>query len=199
MYRAVSLFALRNELIQGKKVDIERLRERLPEIEIAFVKDKNNVITLLNGENVENEIRGVAVSAIVSEISKIKHVRQRLVQLQHKMEQEKGLVMDGRDIGTVVFPQAEIKLFMKADAKIRARRRYDELKAKGIEVRQEDITANIRERDYQDMHRTESPLVQAEDSYVLDNSIMTFDEQMEWFLDILKKKQLLELRHGDNN
>jgi CMP/dCMP kinase len=191
MYRAVALYAMRNKLMAGNDVDIDKLNSCLSEINIDFAKDQNGFYTLLNGENIEKEIRGVAVSTSVSAISKIRQVRQRLVQIQQKMGQNKGIVMDGRDIGTVVFPQAEIKVFMIADAKVRAKRRFDELVAKGIAASLEEIKANIEARDYQDIHRELSPLIQAEDSFVLDNSYMTFDEQMLWFENILKTKGLV--------
>ena len=191
MYRAVALYAMRNKLMAGNDVDIDKLNSCLSEINIDFAKDQNGFYTLLNGENIEKEIRGVAVSTRVSAISKIRQVRQRLVQIQQKMGQNKGIVMDGRDIGTVVFPQAEIKVFMIADANVRAQRRFDELVAKGIAASLEEIKANIEARDYQDMHREMSPLIQAEDSFVLDNSYMTFDEQMLWFENILNAKGLV--------
>jgi CMP/dCMP kinase len=191
MYRAVALYAMRNKLMAGNDVDIDKLNSCLSEINIDFAKDQNGFYTLLNGENIEKEIRGVAVSTSVSAISKIRQVRQRLVQIQQKMGQNKGIVMDGRDIGTVVFPQAEIKVFMIADAKVRAQRRFDELVTKGIAASLEEIKANIEARDYQDIHRELSPLIQAEDSFVLDNSYMTFDEQMLWFENILKAKGLV--------
>jgi cytidylate kinase len=191
MYRAVALYAMRNKLMAGNDVDIDKLNSCLSEINIDFAKDQNGFYTLLNGENIEKEIRGVAVSTSVSAISKIRQVRQRLVQIQQKMGQNKGIVMDGRDIGTVVFPQAEIKVFMIADAKVRAQRRFDELVTKGIAASLEEIKANIEARDYQDIHRELSPLIQAEDSFVLDNSYMTFDEQMLWFENILQAKGLV--------
>jgi CMP/dCMP kinase len=192
MYRAVALYAMRNKLILGNEVNIHQLIERLPSIEIDFTKDQKDFYTLLNGENIENEIRGVAVSANVSAVSKVKQVRQRLVQIQQKMGQNKGIVMDGRDIGTVVFPEAEIKIFMVANKKVRVQRRFDELFAKGITASIEEITANIEKRDFQDMHREISPLKQAEDAIVLDNSYMTFDEQLLWFENILNEKRLVE-------
>lgn len=191
MYRAVALYAMRNKLMAGNEVDIDSLNTCLSEINIDFAKDQDGFHTLLNGENIEKEIRGVAVSTSVSAISKIRQVRQRLVQIQQKMGQDKGIVMDGRDIGTVVFPQAEIKVFMIADPKVRAQRRFDELVTKGIKASLEEIKANIEARDYQDMHRELSPLIQAEDAFVLDNSYMTFDEQMLWFENILKEKRLV--------
>jgi CMP/dCMP kinase len=191
MYRAVALYAMRHKLIHGNDVDAEGLTSNLTEIEIGFTKDRTGFYTILNGENVEREIRGPSVSSSVSTVSKIKQVRERLVQIQQKMGENKGIVMDGRDIGTVVFPKAEIKIFMVADTKVRALRRYEELISKGIDSKIEDITLNIEERDFQDMHRDISPLIRAEDALVLDNSYMTFDQQMIWFENLLKGKDLL--------
>jgi cytidylate kinase len=192
MYRAVALFALRNKMAEGNMVNTERLVGSLSEIDIEFTKGQNGFYTVLNGENVEKEIRGAAVSSSVSAVSKIMEVRQRLVQIQQKMGQDKGIVMDGRDIGTVVFPQAEIKIFMLADTRVRAQRRYEELISKGINANLEEITSNIEERDFQDMHREISPLMQADDAHVLDNSHLTFDQQMIWFESILNEKNLVE-------
>lgn len=188
MYRAVALYAIRNKLIQGNQVDAEGLSSSLSKIELGFSKDQSGFYTILNGENVEKEIRGPAVSSSVSAVSKIRQVRQRLVQIQQKMGQNKGIVMDGRDIGTVVFPQAEIKIFMIADTKVRAQRRYEELISKGIDANIDEITHNIEERDFQDMHREISPLRQADDALILDNSYMTFDQQLLWFEKIIKEK-----------
>jgi CMP/dCMP kinase len=191
MYRAVALYAMRHKMIRCNEVDIEKLTGSLSDIEIRFTKDHYGFSTWLNGENVEKEIRGPAVSSTVSAVSKIREVRLRLVQIQQKMGENKGIVMDGRDIGTVVFPMAEIKIFMIADTKVRAQRRYKELMSKGINARLEEITANIEERDYQDIHREISPLLQADDAFVLDNSHLTFDQQMLWFENILKEKDLV--------
>jgi cytidylate kinase len=137
--------------------------------------------TWLNGKNVEEEIRGIEVSAVVSKISQISEVRSKMVGLQRKIGQNGGVVMDGRDIGTVVFPQAHLKIFMTAEADVRARRRFMELLEKGMEVGLDEITANIRMRDYEDENRKESPLRKAADAVLLDNSHMTIDQQMEWF------------------
>jgi CMP/dCMP kinase len=192
MYRAVALFAIRNNLIRKDLVETDKLINRLNEIHISFIKDSIGIATLLNGENIEMDIRGVEVSGVVSKVSKIKEIRLHLVELQKKMGQNKGIVMDGRDIGTVVFPDAEIKIYMKADASVRAKRRFDELVEKGIPASLEAITKNIEERDYQDIHREVSPLRQADDAFVMDNSLMTFDLQMQWFYDVLKSKDLLK-------
>ena len=191
MYRAVSLFALRNNLINNKSIDKSSLIKQLDNIKITFSYDCNKICTFLNGENVEDAIRGVEVSQWVSEVSKIKEVRQHLVALQQRMGREKGIVMDGRDIGTVVFPDAEVKLFMTASTLVRAQRRYDELTAKGEKVSFNEIKKNIEERDYKDANRSESPLRKASDAIELDNSHMSFDEQMQWFKELLIQKQLV--------
>lgn len=191
MYRAIALYALRKDLVSPGRAEIDEVVKLLPEINVSFTRKHDELFTLLNGENVEKEIRGAEVSSIVSEISKIKEVRSHMVKLQRKMGEEKGIVMDGRDIGTVVFPEAEIKIYMQANLEVRAKRRFDELKQKGIAADLDDIRKNIQERDYQDMHRSESPLLLAEDARVLDNSNMTFDEQMQWFFAMLKEKNLI--------
>jgi CMP/dCMP kinase len=191
MYRAVALFAIRNKLYRNEQVETDLLISRLQEIHISFSIGKDGITTLLNGENIEMDIRGAAVSGVVSKVSKIKEVRLHLAELQKNMGQHKGIVMDGRDIGTVVFPDAEVKIYMRADVAVRAKRRFDELIEKGIPASLESITKNIEERDYQDIHREVSPLRQAEDAFVLDNSNLTFDQQMNWFYDVLKSKDLL--------
>jgi cytidylate kinase len=191
MYRTVALFAIRNHLIKEFRIDIPALVRQLSHIHISFKTIDGEYYTFLNGENIEMEIRGVEVSSVVSEISKIPEVRAHLVQLQQAMGKDKGIVMDGRDIGTVVFPDAEIKIFMKADTAVRARRRYEELKAKGIEASLEEIRKNINERDYLDMNRKVSPLAQASDAVVLDNSNMSFEQQMEWFRKLLVERGYL--------
>ena len=189
MYRAVTLFAIRNKLISNKQVDKNALIKKLPNINITFVykeKDEKND-TLLNGENVESEIRDLAVSENVSPVATIKEVRQTMVALQQKMGTQKGIVMDGRDIGTVVFPSAELKIFMTASDKVRAQRRYDELVAKGIEVSFNDVLQNIKERDQIDSNREESPLQKAADALILDNSYLTREEQLNWVLEKVKE------------
>jgi CMP/dCMP kinase len=192
MYRAVALFAIRNKFITDGQVQTQQLIQKLNDIQISFVTTPIGIATFLNGENIEMDIRGVEVSGIVSKVSKIKEVRLHLVKLQKHMGENKGIVMDGRDIGTVVFPDAEVKLYMKADAAVRAKRRYDELAEKGIPASLESIILNIEERDHQDINREVSPLRQADDAIVLDNSFMTFDEQMQWFLGVLRNKELLK-------
>lgn len=189
MYRAVTLFAIRNKLISNKQVDKNALIKKLPNINISFVyneKDEKSD-TLLNGENVESEIRDLAVSENVSPVATIKEVRQTMVALQQKMGTQKGIVMDGRDIGTVVFPSAELKIFMTASDKVRAQRRYDELVAKGIEVSFNDVLQNIKERDQIDSNREESPLQKAADALILDNSYLTREEQLNWVLEKVKE------------
>jgi CMP/dCMP kinase len=189
MYRAVTLYALRNELISEKGVNISGVVEALKDIEVDFRFNtaKNQYETYLNGENVESEIRTMAVSKKVSEISTIKEVRQRLVALQQKFGEKKGIVMDGRDIGTVVYPSAELKLFMTASIDVRAERRHKELLEKGTQSNIEEVKKNLSQRDYIDQNRDESPLRKAEDAILLDNSNLTFESQMEWFENLLKE------------
>jgi CMP/dCMP kinase len=184
MYRAVTLYCLRNELIKNGKVNKPALLANLHNIKVIFrfntITQQNDV--WLNGANVEQEIRQLAVSQNVSPVAAIAEVRQLLVSLQKDMGKSKGVVMDGRDIGTVVFPEAELKIFMTAQPDIRAKRRFDELNAKGDDVSYEEIRANILERDRYEETRLESPLRKAEDAIVLDNSYMTRDQQLEWIL-----------------
>ncbi len=192
MYRAVACYALESLNWKGEQISATKLIAALPDIHIHFETLPNGANeTFLNGKNVESAIRGVAVSELVSEVSKIKEVRSYLVNLQQQLGRKGGIVMDGRDIGTVVFPQAEVKLFMTANADVRARRRHDELTVKGINVSFEEIKNNVVERDYHDMNRAESPLRQASDAVVLDNSYMTVEEQMEWFIQLLQQRKLI--------
>ena len=194
MYRAVTLFALRKQLINNKKVNEAELIRLLSQIDIGFrfneTEQKSD--TLLNGENVEHEIRELNVSDNVSPVATIKEVRQTMVKLQQAMGIEKGIVMDGRDIGTVVFPDAELKIFMTASPEVRAQRRYDELMAKGLSVSFNEILSNVEERDFIDSNRKESPLRKADDAIVLDNSSMTREEQLTWVLQKVK-----EVTHED--
>ena len=187
MYRAATLFCLNNNLIQGEELQKEKLVAVLPEIKISFNRVNGVNETWLNGENVENEIRGIRVSNHVSAVSQVKEVRQKLVALQQEMGKAGGIVMDGRDIGTAVFPEADIKLFMTASPDVRAQRRYLELKEKGTEVPFDEIKANIEKRDHLDQTREESPLRKADDAVLLDNSNMTPEEQMAWFTNLLRK------------
>jgi cytidylate kinase len=188
MYRAITLYSLRNNLVSSKGAQVEEIINSLPKIRIDFRYNPDLEIyeTFLNSENVEQEIRELTVSNLVSIVSKIKEVRARMVELQREIGVFKGIVMDGRDIGTVVFPDADIKIFMTATAEIRAERRYLELKEKGTEVDIKLIEKNIIERDNIDSTREVSPLKRAEDAYILDNSNMSLDQQMDWFADILK-------------
>lgn len=189
MYRAVTLYCLRNNLIENGIVNIPKLRANLGKIKIYFKfnpETQNNDIWL-NEENVENEIRLLTVSQNVSPIAAVAEVRQLLVAQQQEMGKSKGIVMDGRDIGTVVFPSAELKIFMTAQTDVRARRRFDELTAKGEKVSYEEIRANIIERDRYDETREESPLRKAKDAIVLENSNMTREEQLEWVLSHVAK------------
>lgn len=184
MYRAVTLYALEHGAIRSGIVDEEAVIRLLPEISIAFRfnPERGASDIYVNGDRVEGKIRTIEVSNCVSGVSAIPEVRRKLVALQQEMGGRKGIVMDGRDIGTTVFPQAEIKLFMTADPKVRARRRYDELTAKGDRVSLDEIERNVLSRDRADMNRAVSPLRRAEDAIELDNSHMTVGEQMEWFL-----------------
>lgn len=185
MYRAVTLFALRNNLVSDSELRSKELIQLLPEIKIEFRYNSNlqKSETYLNDENVEDEIRQLRVSQSVSPVATITEVRAAMVGLQHEMGKNKGIVMDGRDIGTVVFPNAELKLFVTASAEIRAQRRFDELTAKGETVSFAEILQNIQERDRIDSTREASPLRKADDALVLDNSHMTREEQMEWVIE----------------
>ncbi|MDY6206247.1 MAG: (d)CMP kinase [Prevotella sp.] len=190
MYRSVTLYAIRNNLfLQDGSVDSSTLQTRMDEIDISFRlnKDTQTPDTYLNRECVEKEIRTLEVSQRVSIVAALPFVRTALVKLQQQMGKEKGIVMDGRDIGTVVFPDAELKVFVTASADVRARRRYDELKEKGMEADYEDILKNVNERDYIDSHRAVSPLRKADDAIELDNSHMTIAQQEEWLMERYKE------------
>ena len=182
MYRAVTLYCLENGLFTPDGIDTKKLEAMMPNIRISFQlnPETQRPMTYLNGENVEDRIRTMEVSTRVSPVAAIPFVREALVKQQQEMGQAKGIVMDGRDIGTVVFPDAELKIFVVASAEIRAQRRYDELKAKGQEASYEEILANVKERDYIDQNREVSPLRQAEDAILLDNSNLTIEEQKQW-------------------
>lgn len=180
MYRAVTLFAINQNIINKDDFDKDALIEKLPEINIEFKADENGKVnTYLNNQNVEEEIRTMRVSSFVSPIATVKEVREKMVELQQKMGSKGGVVMDGRDIGTVVLPKAELKVFMTAKDEIRAQRRFDELKEKGIDDTFENVLQNLKERDYIDSTRKESPLLKAKDALVLDNSELSRDEQLE--------------------
>lgn len=188
MYRAVTLYCLRNGLFDGDRLDTERLEAALPDINITFGVDADGKTqTMLNGEVVEQEIRRMEVSSKVSIVAAVGSVRRALVKQQQAMGKQKGIVMDGRDIGTVVFPDAEMKVYVDASPETRARRRYEELRAKGDSVTYEDVLTNVCERDRIDTTRAESPLRKADDAVVLDNSNMTIAEQDKWLLDLYNK------------
>lgn len=189
MYRAVTLFALRHHLITEGVVKKQELIALLPDIKIEFRynAETQKSDTFLNGENVEDEIRQLPVSQNVSPVATIAEVRAAMVRLQQEMGKNKGIVMDGRDIGTVVFPDAELKLFVTATAEIRAQRRFDELTAKSENVSYADILANVQERDHIDSTREASPLRKADDALVLDNSYMTREEQLKWVVEQVEK------------
>ena len=185
MYRAVALYCMQNGLINGTEIDIETLRGRMAEIQITFEADPEtkNSLTFLNGVNVEHEIRSLEVSRLVSQVAALDFVREEMVDRQREMGKTKGIVMDGRDIGTTVFPGAEMKIFVTASAEVRAQRRYDELTARGDNANFQEILDNVLQRDHIDQTREVSPLKQADDALLLDNSHMTREEQMNWLID----------------
>jgi cytidylate kinase len=189
MYRAVTLYLIRNQ------IDIhhpEMVTEVLPQIKISFGLDEVTLeqYTILNGENIENEIRvNPRVAGFVSDVSSISSVRRFLVHQQQEMGNHKGIVMDGRDIGTVVFPKAELKLFVTAEPKIRAQRRFDELAEKGQNTTFEEVLANLEKRDHMDTTRADSPLMKAEDAIELDNSNLTREEQLAWVLKLVEERK----------
>lgn len=192
MYRAVCLYFLRSKL-DWKKLSTSEVEEVLDQIAITFEYNsiKNSSDTFLNGENVEEEIRGKEVSQAVSDLSQLKAIRSRMVGLQQKVENKSGLIMDGRDIGTKVFPNAELKLFMTADPAIRVQRRFNELKRSGKQVSLEEVAENLKSRDYNDTHREENPLRKAADAIELDNSYLNQEEQLQLVLRILMEKGLI--------
>lgn len=189
MYRAVTLYSIENGIFNGDAIDTERLRNEIGNIHISFRLNPKTgrPDTYLNGVNVENKIRTMEVSSKVSPISTLDFVREKMVEQQQAMGQEKGIIMDGRDIGTTVFPDAELKIFVTATPEIRAQRRYDELKAKGQEAGFDEILENVKQRDYIDQNREVSPLRQAEDALMLDNSGLTVEEQKKWLLEQFNK------------
>ncbi len=190
MYRAVTLYALRNEMITPELIDTEALSACIDDIHITFSlnEESGRPDTYLNGECVEGEIRGMEVSNNVSRIAALPFVREALVAQQQGMGHDKGVVMDGRDIGTVVFPDAELKVFVTASAEVRAQRRYKELIGKGEIADYDEVLANVKERDYIDSHREVGPLRKADDAIELDNSEMTIPEQNEWLLRVAMEK-----------
>lgn len=190
MYRSVTLYALRHNLFNADgSIGEEELKAQMKNINISFQLNKTTgkPDTFLNGENVEKDIRSMEVSSHVSPIAALPFVRAALVAQQQRMGAGKGIVMDGRDIGTVVFPDAELKIFVTASAEVRAQRRYDELKAKGMEANFNDILKNVEERDYIDSHRATSPLRKAPDAIELDNSNLTIAQQQQWLYEQYRK------------
>jgi cytidylate kinase len=190
MYRAVTLYAMEHGCFDGLQLDVEKLRDLIDDVHISFQfnPETGRPDTYLNNNKVEDRIRGMEVSERVSIVAALDFVRAEMVKQQQAFGKEKGVVMDGRDIGTTVFPDAELKIFLTASPEIRAQRRYDELKAKGQEASFDEILENVKERDYLDQHREVSPLVQAEDAILLDNSNLTIEEQNEWLMEQYKLK-----------
>jgi cytidylate kinase len=189
MYRAVSLYCMRNGWMDAESMDVESIESNIGSIQLEFIKSQQGKAEIyLNGENVEAEIRTLEVSNGASRVSTLGAVRRELVRQQQMMGVEKGIVMDGRDIGTVVFPEAELKIFLTASPEIRARRRMDELSAKGETVSYEEVLANVKERDDRDQKRKESPLKKAEDAIVIDNSALSIVEQQEILRSLFDEK-----------
>ena len=195
MYRALTLFAIEKGFIsESGELDAEKMKQNLDNVHLTFhynTKTKTSDI-YLNGEDVEERIRMMDVSEQVSKVSQIKEARQRLVALQQEMGRGKGVVMDGRDIGTVVFPHAELKIFMVADPEIRVYRRYDELTAKGVKVSKDEVKENLFLRDHDDTNRKDNPLRKAEGAIVLDNTDLTKQEQLNYILRLVKDLQLIK-------
>lgn len=189
MYRAVTLYSIENGIFNGDVIDTERLKNEIGNIHITFRLNPQTgrPDTYLNGVNVENKIRTMEVSSKVSPVSTLDFVREKMVEQQQAMGQEKGIIMDGRDIGTTVFPDAELKIFVTATPEIRAKRRFDELKAKGQEAGFDEILENVKQRDFIDQNREVSPLRQADDALMLDNSELTVEEQKKWLLEQFNK------------
>lgn len=190
MYRAVAYFAMQHNLVSVSHIDKSGLINELPNINLRFQFNPTLGFAemYLNNENIEAQIRTIEVSRMVSKVAEVSEVRAKLVEQQQAMGQEKGIVMDGRDIGTVVFPEAELKLFMNASSKTRAQRRFDELVGKGQQVTFEEVLHNVEERDYIDTHRDDSPLVKAADAIEIDNSAMSKTEQFELVLKLVQEK-----------
>lgn len=190
MYRAIAFFSMQKAYIKTDYLDKESLIKSLPNIQLQFKfnPELGFAEMYLNGENVERQIRTIEVSGFVSKVAEIPEVRTKLVEQQQQMGKNKGIVMDGRDIGTVVFPEAELKIYMTASAQTRAQRRYDELIQKGDSVTFEEVLQNVEERDYIDTHRSNSPLVKADDAIEIDNSNLNREEQFELVLDLVKQK-----------
>lgn len=189
MYRAVTLYSMENGIFSGDVIDTDRLKKEIKNIRISFRLNPTTgrPDTYLNGVNVENRIRTMEVSSKVSPISALDFVREEMVAQQQAMGKEKGIVMDGRDIGTTVFPDAELKIFVTASPEVRAQRRYDELKAKGQEASFDEILENVKQRDFIDQHRDVSPLCKADDAMLLDNTDLTIEQQKEWLFEQFNK------------
>jgi len=189
MYRAVTLYCLRNGLINGKELDSDGLIDELDQVFIEFNFNQDTLASeiLLNGENVEKYIRQMDVNDWVSQVSAVGEVRRKMVKIQQELGKGKGIAMDGRDIGTTVFPDAELKLFMTADINIRTQRRIDELESKQIAATFEEVKENLIQRDFEDMNRIESPLRKAQDAIILDNSNLTQPEQLEFALNLIQQ------------
>ena len=187
MYRAVSLYCLRNNLIVDGNPKIEQIIADLPNIQMHFEKQADKTSLFLNDEDVSEEIRSNAVAEVVSKIAAIGPVREKLVLEQQKMGDNGGIIMDGRDIGSVVFPYAELKIFVNANEEVRVQRRYDELKRKGIQSTLDEVRKNLQERDYIDTHREISPLIQVDDAIILDNSNLTREEQVDFVLKLIRE------------
>ena len=189
MYRAVALYCMQNNLFVGERIDTEAIRANIKDINITFEVDSEtkNSITFLNDKNVEHEIRSLEVSRLVSQVATLDFVREEMVNRQREMGKAKGIVMDGRDIGTTVFPNAEMKVFVTASAEVRAKRRYDELTARGDHSDFNDILENVMQRDHLDQTREISPLKKADDALLLDNSNLTREEQMNWLIEEFNK------------
>ena len=187
MYRGVALYCLENELIIDAEPSVDRIIENLNHIQLEFKTIDQQSLLFLNNRNVSTEIRENAVANVVSKIATIKDVRQKLVAEQQKMGEKGGIIMDGRDIASVVFPRADLKLFVTADTKIRIQRRLDELKNKGITSSFDEVANNLKERDFIDSTRAESPLIQVEDAIVLDNTNLNREEQVEWVMKLIEQ------------
>lgn len=193
MYRAVSLFCIRNGWMTAAEMDVVAIEKHITEIQLEFRANENGKVEMyMNGENVENEIRTLDVANGASRVSTLGAVRRELVRQQQKMGEKKSIVMDGRDIGTVVFPKAELKIFLTASAEVRAQRRWDEMRAKGENVGYEEVLANVIERDFRDQNREESPLRKAEDAIEIDNTTLQPNEQQEILRQLFKQKTLEE-------
>ncbi len=192
MYRAVTLYVIENNLYKGKEIKEKELKKDIEtgkiQIDFKYNPELKKSETYLNGKNVENQIRGIEVSNLVSPVAVIPFVREYLVAQQRAMGKDGGIVMDGRDIGTNVFPNADLKIFLTADAEVRAKRRFKELKTKGDNINFEEILKNVKERDYIDSHRKTNPLVQAEDAVLINNSNISIEEQAQIVIELAEKK-----------